>query len=73
MSETMNGSNMSPKAHDYREGFFEGARAILKAIGDDLPEQQMRVLEKWVSGPLSAWRHADDDASPPPLPMIDGA
>ena len=73
MSESVNGGNMSSKAHDYREGFFEGARAILKAIGDDLPDQQMRVLEKWVAGPLSDWRHADDDASPPPLPLIDGA
>ena len=61
------------KAADYREGYVEGARAVLKAIGDDLPEQQMRVLEKWVSGPLAAWRHAEPDAKPPPLPMIDGA
>ncbi|WP_158808826.1 hypothetical protein [Beijerinckia sp. L45] len=73
MSESMNGSNVSRKAQAYREGFCEGARAILKAIGDDLPGEQMRVLEKWVAGPLTAWRHADDDASPPPLPMIDGA
>jgi hypothetical protein len=65
--------DMSDKAKDYREGYFEGAKAILKIIGDDLPEEQMRVLEKWVAGPLSAWRHADADASPPQLPMIDGA
>ena len=61
------------KAHDYREGFVEGARAVLKAIGDDLPEQQMRVLEKWVSGPLDTWRTAAPDAAPPPLPLLDGA
>ena len=61
------------KAHEYREGFVEGARAVLKAIGDDLPEEQMRVLEKWVSGPLAAWRSAAADDAPPPLPMIDGA
>ncbi len=61
------------KAHDYREGFHAGAQAILKAIGDDLPEVQMRVLQRWVSGPLSDWRHEPAEARRPPLPMIDGA
>ena len=61
------------KAQDYREGFVRGAKAILKAIGDDLPEQQMRVLERWVEGPLSEWRHAPPDAAQPTMPMIDGA
>ena len=66
-------TDTADKTHDYREGYYEGARAILKAIGDDLPENQMRVLENWVSGPLEAWRSADPNAPPPPLPMIDGA
>ena len=66
-------SDPDEKAHDFREGFREGARAVIKAIGDNLPDQQMRVLEKWVSGPLESWLHADKDAVPPPLPMIDGA
>ena len=66
-------SGTGEKAHDYREGFYQGARAILKTIGDDLPEVQMRVLERWVAGPLSEWRQADPDAPPPPLPMLDGA
>ncbi len=66
-------SEIGEKAHDYREGFYQGARAILKAIGDDLPEVQMRVLETWVAGPLEHWRHAAPDAPPPPLPMLDGA
>ncbi len=61
------------KAHDYRHGFYEGAKAILKAIGDDLPEEQMRVLEKWVSGPLLEWGKAGADAEQPVVPMIDGA
>ena len=61
------------KAQDYREGFCEGARAILKAIGDDLPEAQMRILEKWIAGPLDVWRGADAGAKPPPLPLLDGA
>ncbi len=61
------------KAHDYREGFLQGAKTILKAIGDDLPEQQMRVLERWISGPLQAWCHADAAEAPPTVPMIDGA
>ena len=68
-----NTTNPAEKARDYREGFVEGAKAILEAIGDDLPEQQMGVLQKWVAGPLSAWRRADANASPPPLPMIDPA
>ena len=61
------------KMHDYREGFCEGARAIIKAIGDDLPDIQMRVLERWVSGPLEEWRHAEPNAERPPLPLLDGA
>ncbi len=61
------------KAHDYREGFCEGVRAVVKAIGDDLPEAQVRVLERWVAGPLEGWRHADAGSPPPPLPMLDGA
>ena len=61
------------KMNDYREGFCEGARAIIKAVGDDLPDMQMRVLEAWVSGPLEAWRHAEPGARPPPLPLLDGA
>ena len=63
----------SAKAKDFRQGFVAGAQAILKAIGDDLPEQQMRVLQKWVEGPLDKWRNADAGASEPPIPMIDGA
>lgn len=61
------------KAHDFREGFLQGARAVIAAIGDDLPEVQMRVLEKWVAGPLEAWRCAEPGAAPPPLPLLDGA
>lgn len=61
------------KAHDYREGYLEGVKAVIAAIGDDLPEMQMRVLEKWAAGPLASWRHADSGATPPPLPMLDGA
>ena len=60
-------------AGHYREGFYQGARAVLKAIGDDLPELQMRVLETWVAGPVEQWRHAAPDAPPPPPPMLDGA
>ena len=66
-------SDTVEKAGDYREGFYQGARAVLKAIGDDLPEVQMRVLEKWVAGPVDQWRHAPPDAAAPPLPMLDGA
>ena len=58
---------------EHRTGYVEGARAVLKAIGDDLPEQQMRVLEKWVAGPLTEWIEAGAEAAPPVLPMIDGA
>jgi hypothetical protein len=57
----------------YRDGFVNGARAIFEAIGDDLPEEQMRVLQKWIDGPLDAWRREGPDTSPPPVPMIDGA
>jgi hypothetical protein len=60
------------KAHDYRQGFHEGAKAILKAIGDDLPEEQMRVLETWVAGPIADWIQAGPDAKQPTTPMIDG-
>ena len=61
------------KARAYREGFVEGARAILKGIGDDMAEEQKRVLEKWVNGPLAAWREAGPEAARPDLPAIDGA
>ena len=70
---TVSEEQMDEKAHDYREGFVQGAKALLKIIGDDLPEQQMRVLERWVDGPLSEWRHAPPDAAQPTPPMIDGA
>ena len=61
------------RAVDYREGYLEGARAMLKAIGNDMAEEQKRVLEKWVNGPLAAWRHAGPGAARPDLPAIDGA
>lgn len=63
----------SVKAQVYREGFLEGARAVLKGIGNDMAEEQKRVLEKWVNGPLAAWREAGPEAAPPDLPAIDGA
>ncbi len=66
-------TDAAEKTQAYREGFYEGARAILKVIGDDLPEEQMRVLEKWVAGPLAGWRHEDANAAPPQLPLLDGA
>ena len=59
-------------AETYREGFVAGARAILGGIGDDLPEEQKRVLEKWIDGTLETWRHAGPDAAEPIMPMIDG-
>ncbi len=70
MSEETGGAG---KAQDYREGFLEGARAMLKAIGDDMAEEQKRVLEKWVEGPLATWRAAGPEATRPGLPAIDGA
>ncbi len=66
-------SDGDTKAHDYRQGFYEGAKTILKTIGDDLPEEQMRVLEKWVAGPIAEWSKAGPDAAQPTAPMIDGA
>lgn len=63
----------SDVAHGYREGFVEGVSAVLSALGDDLPEDQRRILEKWVSGPLAAWRSADAEAQRPPAPLLDGA
>ena len=61
------------KAHDFREGYVEGAGAMIKAIGDGLPEHQMLVLRKWIDGPLEAWRRGPPDAARPEIPMIDGA
>lgn len=66
-------SDPAVKAHAFREGFIAGVRATLKAIGDDLPEEQSRVLEKWASGPLERWSKAGPDADEPPMPMVDGA
>ena len=60
------------KAQDFRQGYYEGAKAILKTIGDGLSENQMRVLEKWVAGPIKEWGKAGPDAAPPTAPMIDG-
>ena len=65
------GSNV--KAQAYREGFLEGARALLKGVGNDMAEEQKRVLEKWVNGPLATWRDAGPEATRPDLPAIDGA
>lgn len=61
------------KAHDFREGYVEGVGAVIKAIGDGLPEQQILVLRKWIDGPLEAWRRGPPDAARPTIPMIDGA
>ncbi len=61
------------RAENYREGYLEGARAMLEAIGNDMAEEQKRVLERWVNGPLAAWRHAGPQAKRPDLPAIDGA
>ena len=61
------------KAQAYREGVLEGARLLLKGIGNDMAEEQKRVLEKWVNGPLAAWRDAGEGAARPDLPAIDGA
>ena len=61
------------KADDFREGYVEGAGAVVKAIGDGLPEHQILVLQKWIDGPLAAWRHGPPDAARPAIPMIDGA
>ncbi len=61
------------KAHDFREGYVEGAAAVVKAIGDGLQAHQILVLQKWIDGPLDAWRRGPSDAPPPVLPMIDGA
>ncbi len=66
-------SESGPKARAYREGFLEGARALLKGVGNDMAEEQKRVLEKWVNGPLAAWRDAGPEAERPDLPAIDGA
>lgn len=61
------------KVQVYREGVLEGARLLLKGIGDDMAEEQKRVLEKWVNGPLANWRDAEEGAARPDLPAIDGA
>ena len=61
------------KAHDFREGYVEGAGAVIKAIGDGLQEHQVLVLQKWIDGPLVAWRQGPSDAARPTIPMIDGA
>ena len=61
------------RARVYRQGFNAGARAILDAIGDGLPEQQMAMLRTWVAGPLDTWCRAEPGAEPPPPPMIDPA
>ena len=61
------------RAHDFREGFVEGAGAVVKAIGDGLQEHQILVLQKWIDGPLEAWRRGPPDATRPTIPMIDGA
>ena len=63
----------APSTKSYREGFLEGARCLLKAVGNDMAEEQKRVLEKWVEGPLAAWHDAEPDAPRPDLPAIDGA
>jgi hypothetical protein len=57
----------------YREGFCEGVSAVVKGLGDALSEDQRRVLEKWLDGPLAAWRRAGHDAPRPPMPLLDGA
>ena len=57
----------------FREGFVAGARAILEGIGDDLAEEQKRVLQKWVATSLEDWRQAGLEAPQPVMPMIDGA
>ncbi len=61
------------KVQAYREGFLEGARAMLKGVGNDMAEEQKRVLEKWVNGPLASWRNGSPEAVRPELPAIDGA
>ena len=61
------------KARDFREGYIEGAGAVVKAIGDGLQEHQILVLKKWIDGPLEQWRCGPPDAQRPVLPMIDGA
>ena len=61
------------KAQAFREGFLEGARALLKGVGNDMAEEQKRVLEKWVNGPVAAGRDAGPDVVRPELPAIDGA
>ena len=66
-------NDAAEKARDFREGYAEGAAAVVKAIGDGLQEQQILVLRKWIDGSLKAWRHDSSDAPPPVLPMIDGA
>ena len=66
-------TDAAEKAHNFREGYVEGAGAVLKAIGDGLPEHQMLVLMKWIDGPLEMWRRGSPEDQRPAIPMIDGA
>ena len=57
----------------YRQGYVQGARSVLQALGSHLSEEQTRVLSKWVDGPLTSWSGADDEAAAPIAPLLDGA
>ena len=67
----MDGSRRPEAA--YRQGYVQGVRSLLEALGTHLPDDQTRVLHKWVEGPLTAWSQDDDEAAAPIAPLIDGA
>ena len=57
----------------FRQGYLQGARSVLEALGHRLPEEQQRTLSRWVEGPLAAWSRSDDEATAPVAPLLDGA
>lgn len=53
------------ESSDYRRGYVEGAIVIMKTIGDNLPEQQRRVIDRWIADVRPLFKVCGHDHPPP--------
>lgn len=58
-----------PYEGDFRRGYHQGAHAILEAIRDGIPIDQ---LERFIEGELRDWRSSPSSPAFPPVPKQDG-